>query len=279
MDAASHFEFTGEQKVNSLGVTLGRIRATRDLQGGSVKAGTLGGWLEPGLLADGTARLRDAAWVADEAELFGQAHAREFANIWNHAQVYGDAHVFGTAFVSCDARVFDDAVIRGEAEVNGNAVISGYACVENGEVQLDAAVGGAAMVTGRAVVGDRAVIDGEARVADRASVTGSSRVGGTARITGSARIRGDAVITQPNHVLIVDPVGVHAETLVFYRRANGLPGISLGPRSLSTLSDLEAVVGQAEGAALLALCQAAASRWAEDFPVPDRFDIDDDPMG
>lgn len=50
-----HFEFTGETKV-WLGITLNRIRATKDLPKFGVKNGGLGGWVEK------------------ESQIYGDAH-------------------------------------------------------------------------------------------------------------------------------------------------------------------------------------------------------------
>lgn len=41
----NNFEFTGETKVNLLGVTLFRIKATVEIPKHNVKVGDLGGWV------------------------------------------------------------------------------------------------------------------------------------------------------------------------------------------------------------------------------------------
>ena len=41
-----HYEITGETTVNRVGLTLHRIRATRDLPYFGVKTGDVGGWIE-----------------------------------------------------------------------------------------------------------------------------------------------------------------------------------------------------------------------------------------
>ena len=49
------FEFTGETKVNFHGVTVHRIRATRDIPRAGVKKGDEGGWVESVELPNGNA--------------------------------------------------------------------------------------------------------------------------------------------------------------------------------------------------------------------------------
>ena len=62
-----HYEFTGETKVNWAGVTLHRIRATRDMPRFFVSAGEEGGWIED------TKNLSGDAWVFGDARVFGDA--------------------------------------------------------------------------------------------------------------------------------------------------------------------------------------------------------------
>ena len=93
------FEFTGETKVNLHGVTVRRIRATRDIPRAGVKKGDEGGWIDSAELTNGNARVSGDAWVFGDAQVFGDA--RVFGNAW----VFGDAQVFGNARVSGDARV------------------------------------------------------------------------------------------------------------------------------------------------------------------------------
>ena len=81
------FEFTGEEKVNRYGVTVRRIRATRDIPRVGVKKGDEGGWIDSAELTSGDARVSGNAWVS------------------GNAQVFGNARVSGNAWVSGDARV------------------------------------------------------------------------------------------------------------------------------------------------------------------------------
>lgn len=63
----NNFEFTGETKVNLLGVTLFRIKATVEIPKHNVKVGDLGGWVS------GDAEVYGNAWVPGDAEVFGGA--------------------------------------------------------------------------------------------------------------------------------------------------------------------------------------------------------------
>ena len=76
------FEFTGETKVNFHGVTVHRIRATRDIPRAGVKKGDEGGWVESVELPNGNAqvygdaRVSGNAWVSG---LSGKNNAKDFA--------------------------------------------------------------------------------------------------------------------------------------------------------------------------------------------------------
>lgn len=114
---AKCFELTDEIKVNDFGVTLHRIRCTRDTC--FAKVGDLGGWVESEL------NLSDDAWVDDEAQVFGGA--RVSSNAW----VYDNAQIYGNAWVSDNAQIFGDARVYGNAHVCGRAKLCGSAAVEN----------------------------------------------------------------------------------------------------------------------------------------------------
>ena len=103
------FELTGETKVNFQGVTVHRIRATRDIPRAGVKRGDEGGWVESVELTNGDARLSGDAWVSGTAQVYG------------NARVYGNAWVYGNAQVSGDARLSGDAWVSGNAQVSGDA--------------------------------------------------------------------------------------------------------------------------------------------------------------
>lgn len=125
-----HYEFTGETK-KVFGVTLHRIRATRDLPHLGVKAGDVGGWIEH------TGNLRGNAWVGGEAKVSGNArvyeNAKVFGNAWvfGYAQVSGDAEVYGEAYVYQNSRVYDSAKVYGFTRVHGNAMVYGDARIES----------------------------------------------------------------------------------------------------------------------------------------------------
>jgi len=93
------FDFTGKTKINFHGVTVHRIRATRDIPRAGVKKGDEGGWIESAELKNGDARVSGDAWV------------------YGNAQVYGDARVYGNARVSGNARVYGNAWVYGDAQV------------------------------------------------------------------------------------------------------------------------------------------------------------------
>ena len=125
-----HYEFTGET-TEVFGLTLHRIRATRDLPHLGVKAGDVGGWIEH------TGNLRGNAWVGGEAKVSGNArvyeNAKVFGNTWvlGYAQVSGDAEVYGEAYVYQNSRVCDSAKVYGFTRVYGNAEVSGNARIKD----------------------------------------------------------------------------------------------------------------------------------------------------
>ncbi len=157
-----HYELTDESKINSHGVRLFRIRATRDLPRQRVKAGDLGGWLESAYAPDGRARLSDEAWVSFEAELFGNATATGRARIKSYAKVYENATISGNAVVVGSAEVCGMAVITDNAEIREQAKVSGSAAVFGSAlVGWNVAVTGTARVHGDGVVSDDGLIVGD----------------------------------------------------------------------------------------------------------------------
>ena len=62
-------------------------------------------------------------WVADSAQVYGDAR------VFGDARVYGDARVSGNARVFGDARVYGNAQVYGDAWVSGDAQVSGDAWV------------------------------------------------------------------------------------------------------------------------------------------------------
>ena len=93
--------------------------------------GSTGGWV-----AD-SAQVYGDAWVSGDAQVYGNAR------VSGNARVFGDAWVYGNARVSGNARVFGDARVYGNARVFGNAQVSGDAWVYgNAQVYGDAWVSG-----------------------------------------------------------------------------------------------------------------------------------------
>ena len=109
--APTQFELTGESKVGIHGITVYRIRATKDIPKLGVKAGDVGGWVQSLHLENGSARVGDSAWVSGNAQVSGDARVYGAAWVFGNAQVYGDAWVYG------DAQVYGDAWVSGNAQV------------------------------------------------------------------------------------------------------------------------------------------------------------------
>ena len=85
--APTQFELTGESKVGIHGITVYRIRATKDIPKLEVKAGDVGGWVQSLHLENGSARVGDSAWVSGNAQVFRDAR------VSGNAQVFRDARV------------------------------------------------------------------------------------------------------------------------------------------------------------------------------------------
>lgn len=138
-----------------------------------------GGWVES------LDNIKNGSWVADEAE------------------VYGDAIIDNGSIVAGHARVFDEAIVAGDAW--GNAIVEGEAVVcEKGRVvcgRVDgcARVCGSALtfhgcVSGNACIKDNAVVCGHGFIlSDGAVVSGNayvceSIVAGNCQISGNAKV-------------------------------------------------------------------------------------------
>ena len=111
-----HFELTDETVVHN-GVTLHRIRATRDLPDYGVTAGDLGGFVES------MDNLEYRVWVADNAKVYGNARVGGNAQVLNNAQVFDNARVYGNARVGDDAWVTDNAAVFGNTTVRNTALV------------------------------------------------------------------------------------------------------------------------------------------------------------
>ena len=129
-----HYEFTGET-IDFGGITLHRIRATKDLPQHDVKIGDLGGWIEK------ESNLRDNAWVRENAKVygnarvFGDAKVCENARVCENAIVFENARVYGNAIVFENARVYGNAIVFENARVYGNAEVFNEAEV-HGDVEV-----------------------------------------------------------------------------------------------------------------------------------------------
>ena len=110
------YELT-ENTENHYRTTIYRIRALKTFKtvdGKTVKAGDLGGWVE----SEDNLSQKGKCWVAGDAI------------VCDNAEVYDNALVSGYAYVYGDAKVYDNAqVYGGNANVYGNAKICGSAKV------------------------------------------------------------------------------------------------------------------------------------------------------
>ena len=115
--------FVGNTRMYA-GHKLHRIRAIKDF--GSVKAGTLGGWIESEINLSHD----NDAWVADQAIVYENAVVSDFAVVGgravvhDNAKVHDNAEVCDDACISEDADIGCDARIIGEADITDNAVIN-----------------------------------------------------------------------------------------------------------------------------------------------------------
>jgi len=91
------YELT-QETIDFNGIILHRIRALKDF--GSVKAGSLGGFIESekNLSQEGT------CWINDYAKVFDNARVSDNAQVSELARVYDNARINGLAWVSDNAR-------------------------------------------------------------------------------------------------------------------------------------------------------------------------------
>lgn len=146
-----HFELTTETKINPSGVTLFRVRLTRECRWG--KPGDLGGWVEE------ESNIQGDAWVSDNAQVYVGACVSGNAQVSGNARVYTDAHIYGDALVSGNAQVYDKAQVYGGACVSGNAQILG-----------DAKIFGSARISGNGRVYNKAEVSGYVHISGYAKV-------------------------------------------------------------------------------------------------------------
>ena len=150
----SKYELTDETQINIYDATLHRIRALRDIPRHGVREGDLGGWIESenNLSQDGDAWVAENAQVFGDAQVYGEALAFGRAKIYGQAQVfeyalvYESAHVFGHSKVFGHARVFEYSWVSGtscaygDVLVYGNAWLYGTACVSRKSHLLTATI-------------------------------------------------------------------------------------------------------------------------------------------
>ncbi len=105
------YELIKESKTDTGICEIFRIRALRGF--GDIKAGDVGGYVagEHNLSHDG------AAWIADDAQVTGNARVSENALVCDFAWVSGDSRISG------------DAIVGGWAEVKSGSLISGNAFI------------------------------------------------------------------------------------------------------------------------------------------------------
>ena len=120
-----HIKLTDETITHN-GVTLHRIRATRNVPRQEITVGDVGGYVES------LDNLEDNAWVADNAKVYGNARVGGDAQVLNNAQVFGNARVYGNARVWDDAWVTDNAAVFGDATVRNSALVADNAELPRG---------------------------------------------------------------------------------------------------------------------------------------------------
>lgn len=188
------YKITGESKLVD-GVTVHRIRALRKFtaaDGSVVEAGALGGWIEREDNLSQDVSIWDAkaaaAWVADNAAVYGKAVVKGQALVRGEARVFGGATVRARAVIGGTARVCGTATVW-DARVDGDSLVDGAT------VFGDCRVGGRSIVRKFAHVYGRAVVDGDAVVeGPRTTVDGYAVVRGHANVRSGAIVDGGAVV-------------------------------------------------------------------------------------
>lgn len=189
------FELLRGESIRVNNRVLYRIIATRDF--GDVKAGQKGGYVEGeyNLSHDG------AAWIYDEAKVYGTAEVSDDARILDEAIVKGSAKIKGKAEVSENA-IVDGPVFVFNSKISGSAKVLDFAEIINSCVRDYAIVRGevkahCADISGRADVCDRVRLEGKTNSTAYFGLVGESaivKVYGNARVYGDARIFGNAEI-------------------------------------------------------------------------------------
>ena len=120
------YELT-DKSMDYRGFTLHRIRALMNFEtvdGGKVRAGDQGGWIEKENLSQ-TGR----CWVDSGSCAYDNAQVRDNAFVFSDSEVCDSAQVYGDAQVYDSARVYDNAQVYGNAQVHNRTTIFGNARV------------------------------------------------------------------------------------------------------------------------------------------------------
>lgn len=107
------YELT-EETMEYCGYTLHRIRALKDF--GSVKKGSLGGWIE----GEENLSQEGDAWVADEAKVYALGLVRD------NGQVFDNVEIYGEAVVRDNAKASGDVILSAFFELCENEEVSGH---------------------------------------------------------------------------------------------------------------------------------------------------------
>lgn len=194
------YEITGESKLVA-GVTVHRIRAMRKFtvaDGSVVEAGDLGGWIEREDNLSQDVSIWDAkaaaAWVADNAAVYGKAIVKGQALVRGEAMVFGGATVSARAVIGGTARVCGTSTVW-DARVDGDSLVDGATVFGHCHVGGRSIVRNLAHVYGHSVVVDDAVVDGpRTTVGGYAVVRGHTNVRGGADVGGDAIVDGDSIV-------------------------------------------------------------------------------------
>lgn len=219
------YELTKNKKNLANGNTLYQIRALRDIDSQSVKAGDVGGYVQnPNTLSqEGDCWVDEQAYVCDQSKVTENALVSGFASVSGKSLISGNARVHDNSFVNdstvreqavvCDRASVSNSTLLGDSYVAGNAYCS-YVTAEGTvlisdntkltEVRLNgsdvkvldnatihsAVIGNTSAMVERVLITDNAVIEG-------CGLSGSDlTVAGDARMTGAVRMSGRTITVQ-----------------------------------------------------------------------------------
>lgn len=252
--------------------TVYRIKAIKDF--GTVKTGSLGGWVESSknLSQYGT------CWVADNAIVCDDAVVSESAIVRNNAVVCALAIVSGETEVSKSAIVSGESCVSGTSKVSGDSQVYGKATVINASVDESSSVEDSAVVEDGAVVRGTALVAGTANVSGRVTIKGSALVYENAWIfehipedgqsqldtviENSAEIGGNAVVSGATvglTVIINDYMRVEGCTCLkapVYRKGNNFSLTSVSKDLLSFTAIFQSRMG----------CTYTFKEWHDEYP-------------